>query len=242
MRQFAMACGVALLALGNGPARAQEIVDSPTADILSHLGLANQATEIGKWVAQLKAMEQQYETLQQQYQAVSHAVQGVTSIGSELQAPTLRNPMPDTGQLAGILDGSSIGPVSTLGNSLASVNRAIAPPGADVDGSAELSARQQGIAGVQAMAMQNLHAVQQRAQSLSEFISSIGDSKDVQQSAALQARLQLEQNYIAGQQAQAANLQTLAQAQQVVNQQRDELISRQSAISWRDSNAGSWGR
>ena len=63
---------------------------------------------------------------------------------------------------------------------------------------------------------------------------------DVQQSAAIQARLQLEQNYAARQQAAATNLATLASAQSGVNQQQDIEAARRSAESWENATASAW--
>jgi hypothetical protein len=73
-----------------------------------------------------------------------------------------------------------------------------------------------------------------------EFLDKIGGSPDIQQTAAINARLQLEQNYVAGQQTQAANLMTLATAQEAVTQNRAEEIARKDAADWQAKTESSW--
>lgn len=240
MKRFLL-CGIAVVAIAAGrPAHAQwSVVDIPS-HIFEQLGIQNQVTEIGKWVQQLQAMQQQYQVLMSQYQAIAHLPQSVMSMGGSLTSPTLQNPMPQIGQIQGLLNGSSFGPLSTLGNAYSTANTIFNPTGNDAAGQAMIS-RRNGWAGIQAMATNNIQSLQQQTAALGTFLSEIGNSPDIQQTAAIQARLQLEQNYAARQQAAATNLATLAAAQQGVNQQQDAEAARRSAESWENATASAWG-
>lgn len=246
MKRFVLLASVSLGATiwATQPAHALfgvgDIVSDPGSYVLQQLGLTNQAAELAKWVQQLQAMQQQYQILMQQYQSVAHLPQSIMSMGGSLTTPSFQNPLPQVGQLQGILNGSSFGSLNTLGSTFSSANTVFNPTGTDY-GATTMVNRRNGWAGIQALAVNNIQSLQQQTAALGTFLSEIGKSPDVQQSAAIQARLQLEQNYAARQQAAATNLATLASAQAGVNQQQDAEAARKSAESWENATASAWG-
>lgn len=150
-------------------------------------------------------MQRQYQMLTSQYKAIAHLPQNVAGMASGLTtSPTLQNPFPQSYAITNITNGSALGPVTELANQLQQTNTYYAPTGDDA-AAIEMRARSGGLAGIQAMAVNAMHSLEQRSASLGQFLSGIGSSPDVQQSAAIQARLQLEQNYVATQQAQTAD-------------------------------------
>ncbi len=226
----ALACGVA------PPAHAL----FGAGDIVSDPGsYVNQATEIGKLVAQLNQLQQQYQVMTQQYAAIAHLPQNIEGIASSLTTGGLRNAMPSVTQLGTLLDGTDAGSWGGLASGYNDRDRYADPTGDD-PGAVEMLKQRSGLANIQAVATNNIQSLQQRAASLGDFLGSIGSSPDIQQTAAIQARLQLEQNFVATQQAQATNLQVLANAQAQVSQQRANEASRQSAEEWRNQTAGVW--
>lgn len=224
-------------------ARAQIPVTDAGSHLLQQLGIANQVRELAHWVEQLQAMERQYQELVYQYQAIAHLPQNIAGMARGLTtSPSLMNPFPQVGQISGILNGSSLGPVTGLANRFRDANRYYDPTGDD-PAAVEMRLRAEGTSGIQAMAANAIESLQDRIASLHEFLDGIGDSPDIQQTAAIQARLQLEQNYVAAQQAQATNLATLAAAQGRADQQRELERARADAEAWRaaaDKEAG-WG-
>ena len=237
-RTFIIGAAAGLLIWAPHEAHAQWIVADPVQHILSQLGLVDQATQIAKAVAQLEQLQQSYQMLMSQYQAIAHIPQEVTGIASGLTTtPTLQNPLPGIGQLQGLVNG--ITPPSGYGSQYLQTNTYYTPNSTD-PGAQELIRRQQATAGIQGMATDALHSLEQRSTALKEFLGSIGGSPDIQQTEAVNARLQLEQNYVAGQQAQAANLMTLATAQQAVTQNRAEEIAQKDAAAWQAKTESSW--
>jgi type IV secretion system protein VirB5 len=221
-------------------ARAQGM---PVIDTLGNMYHALEQSELVQQTAnavrQLEELQRQYQMMTYQYQAIAHVPQQVMSMGSALTSPTLQNPLPEVSQFSGILSGNSLGPVTGLANTVVSTDRYYEPTGSDA-GATEMIRRRSSTSGIEAMAMNGIASLQAQTKSLGEFLSSIGSSPDVQQSAAINARLALEQNYAARQQASATHLQTLAMMQQAVSQQRDTEASRQDAEQWRDATAAAF--
>jgi Type IV secretion system proteins len=95
----------------------------------------------------------------------------------------------------------------------------------------EMQRQAQATAGVQALAYQNLQATQARMNQLPALQTQLDGAKNVQDVAAVNNRIQVEQQFVATQQAQAQQLQLLQQAQQQVNDQRLQQRQRQDADS-----------
>ena len=220
MIRHALLAGTALLSIvAASPAYAQWEVNDPGTHINTALTLA-QAIET---VVQLKMT---YDQIVSTYEAIAHAPDGITGLASALNAMGMRNPYPQTGQVPGIVNGTGFGSISGLAQQFMALNRYHTPEGDDF-AAQEMLRRAQATAGVQGMALQAMQAVEKRAEDLGVFLAAIGDSPDIQQTMAINARLQLEQNFVAGQQAQAQQLAVLQHAQDDVARQRAEEKHRQ---------------
>src|SRR5690349_19698543 len=184
MNRHALLAGTALLVLAVAPAaHAQGIPVYDNANFLS------QVKNLAEWVKQIQAMEQQYRQLVSTYEAIAHAPDGVTGLSSALNALGLRNPYPETAQVPDIANGTGFGSVSGLAQQFMALNRYHQPEGDDFAAQG-LVRRAQATAGVQGMALQAMQAIEKRAEDMGEFLAAIGDSPDIQQTAAIQARLQ----------------------------------------------------
>jgi conjugal transfer/entry exclusion protein len=197
--------------------------------------LLNDARQAGDALKQLQQLQQQYQMLHSQYEAIAHLPQTIMSMGRSLiTTPTLQNPFPQSYQLQGILSGNSLGPVDGVASGFRQLNTYYEPKGDD-PAAVELRRRADSTSGIQALATNAMHSLEQRAAALKDFIGGISASPDLQETVAIGDRLQLENNYASGQQAQAANLKVLADAQVQVNQQRDAEAARQDAADWRQA-------
>ncbi len=190
---------------------------------------------VAKAVEQIQAMQRQYTQLQQTYQALAHLT-SINGVASQLGLPSVQNPLGSVAQLPGIVNGTNLGGVSGLAQRLMSANRYYQPQGNDFTAQ-EMQRRAQGTAGLQALAMQNLQATQERMAGLQELQSRIDASPTTQDMGAVQARLAAESTFIETQQVQAQQLQVLQRAQEEASQQRVTEKQRQDAESWYNHTA-----
>jgi hypothetical protein len=195
-------------------------------------------TAIAQLLNQLKTAEQQYQELVASYNQLKATYQAlaqltnINSIASELKQSWIQNPAPDTTLLPGILDGLS--PPSMLGGNLANLaqqylgqNRVYQPKGTDFE-AGRLNASANSTAEIEAVATQNLQALQARATALSKIQNQLDSASTIQQVASIQARLAAEQNYVQIQTAQAANLRILAAARTETEDEAQQQAERQS--------------
>jgi Type IV secretion system proteins len=177
----------------------------------------------------LSNLQQQYNRLTQTYEALSHTT-SISGMMPGLSLPSVQNPLGTVAQVPGITSGTNLGSVSSLAQQFANTNRYYQPPGTD-DMAQEIQRQAQATAGVQALAYQNLQATQARMNQLPTLQAQLDGATNVQDVAAVNNRIQVEQQFVATQQAQAQQLQLLQQAQQQVNDERLEQRQRQDADS-----------
>lgn len=172
-------------------------------------------------VAQLKAQLQQ---LQQQYQMFTNPTD-IMSMVPDLHIPSVENPMPTTGSVAGLIGGSASG--SQSASTYYQQNHVYTPTNSSPD-SQRLLQHGQAIANIQGMAQDNLAAVEQRLSDIPDLENQLQSATSITQVSAINGRIAAEQQFVQGQQAQAANLQVLATEQQAVQQQQQQEESIES--------------
>jgi len=193
---------------------------------------------IAQLLNQLKTAEQQYQELVASYNQLKATYQAlaqltnINSIATELKQPWIQNPAPNTTLLPGILNGLS--PPSMLGGNLANLaqqylgqNRVYQPKGTDFE-AGRLNASANSTAEIEAVATQNLQALQARATALTKIQDQLDSASTIQQVASIQARLAAEQNYVQIQTAQAENFRILAAARTETEDQAQQQAERQS--------------
>ncbi len=186
------------------------------------------STAIGQMLQQLAEARQQYQEAVRQYQQLRQTYAALAQAvnpnqwAQQLEQPLLRNAMPDTTMLPGLLAG--ISPPSQLGGSLGTLaqqylsqNQVYLPQGQGVQPT-QLRDSANATAEIEAVATRNLQALQSRAAALPQIQVQLNSATTIQQVTAIQARLTAEQNYAQTQTAQAANLQVLATEQQQAQQ------------------------
>lgn len=193
---------------------------------------------ITQLVSQLRTAQQQYQQLVANYNQLVATYQSlaqltnINSVANELKQPWMQNPAPSTTLVPGLLNGLS--PPSTLGGNLATLaqqylgqNRVYEPQGTDFQAQ-QLRTGANSVAQIEAVATQNLQALEERASALTQIQSQLDSAGTVQQVASIQARLAAEQNYVQIQTAQAENLRTLAAARTETEDQAQQEAERQS--------------
>jgi type IV secretion system protein VirB5 len=193
---------------------------------------------ITQLVSQLRTAQQQYQQLVANYNQLVATYQSlaqltnINSVANELKQPWMQNPAPSTTLVPGLLNGLS--PPSTLGGNLATLaqqylgqNRVYEPQGTDFQAQ-QLRTAANAVAQIEAVATQNLQALEARASALTQIQSQLDSAGTIQKVASIQARLVAELNYVAIQTAQAENLRTLAAARTDTQDQAQEQAERQS--------------
>ncbi len=193
-----------------------------------------QVETIARWKSQLDGMNQQYRQLRATFDAIAHtnSVQGLAS-----SLGRLSNTVPGAGQLQGLTRGA--GSVAGAAAQLQG-NRVFAPTGNDFSAQ-ELRRRAQGVANIQAVALQQMRASEERIGGIDQLLGEIDGQPDLQASAALGNRIASEQAFLAAQQQQLAQLQVLQRTQEQSDAIRAEERGRRDAEAWEARTEWAWG-
>lgn len=183
-------------------------------------------TAVAELVKEVENGIRTLEQLKAQYDAIAHLPDNIRGMAGQLaNNGALQNPYPAVNALSRYTGGYGL----TEGAAALLEQNRVAEPEGDDWMAEEMNRRATSTANLQAVALQHMQVVEDRQQALQQFYDGIGDSPDIQQTAAIQARLQLEQNFAAGQQAQAQQLTSLVQLQNRVDHQRIEERQRKEA-------------
>ena len=179
-------------------------------------------------------MERQYGQLRSTFEAIAHT-NSVSSLASNLGG--LSNTIPGAGEVSGLLRG--VGSIGNAGTILQG-NRVFSATGNDFSAQ-ELRRRAQGVANIQAVALQQMRASEQRIAGIDELLGQIDGQPDLQASAALGNRIGSEQAFLAAQQQQLAQLQVLQRSQEQSDAIRAEEKGRRDAEAWEARTEWAWG-
>jgi len=220
-RLFGIALGIATLGVGS-PALAQ----IPVTDTAAFAQLVRQLQQAQQ---QYQQLVNQYNELKSTYQAVSQDV-NPNQWAQQLEQAGMQNSVPNTSllpnMLAGISPPSSLtGNIGSLAQQFYNLNKVYTPTGTDF-GSTQIQRGANETANFEAIATQNLQAMEAREQALPQIQSQLNSATTIQQVGSIQARLVAEQNYVQAQQAQAQNLQLLAYEE---HQQGDAAMAQEDA-------------
>ena len=200
--------------------------------------LENQLTTLANTYNQLV---QTYNRTVQIYTSLAHLT-NVNQIAPLLGSAGLRNTLPASSLLPASITGASAPSVlgGTWGGTaqtFLNYNQVYLPQAQDFQAQ-QLQKNANYVASVQAIAQQNLQALEQRAQQLPSIQSQIDSAGDVKAVEAVIARLVGENAFVTGQAAQAQNLLILAQAQQRALEQAQQQKSRQDIDNARATLCG----
>ena len=236
MRRFLLVGASAATLLAIGPARAQlAVVDGPNLANTARQ-VVQGAQQIQQLAQQIQTLEQQLQQLQQVYASVAHLPdQQLQQLGAALNIGQFRNPLPSTsGTISTLLNGSglngstNLGNLSALGQQYLGQNRVYSPPDADANANA-MTGNAASIAATQSLADQLYQSAADHTRALQALEGSLAGAPDAKAVADVQARVQLEQTYIANQQVQAQTISTW-QAAQVRNYEQQRREARRCHI------------
>lgn len=200
------------------PAHA-DIVSDPAAE----LSLVQQVATAAK---ELASLQQQYSTVMSQYQMLT-TFANPNGVATELENSFLRNPMPTTSTIPGLISGA--GNVAGLAQQYLNANRVYSAPTTYQSGQL-MNSQANSLASIQGQAAQNLESLEQRMTGLADLQNQLNSATTLQQVASISARIGIEQDFISAQQAQATNFGTTASAQIASQQQAaQQMVSQQAA-------------
>lgn len=169
-------------------------------------------------IIEVEQLKNQLLQLQQTYAMFTNPT-NIMGMATSLENSTLENPMPAANALAGLMGGQTA-PVG-VGASYYTQNHIYTPSGTSPYNS-QLTANAQSIANIEGIASTNLAAIQSRLQELPNLESDLNAASSITQVEAINGRIATESQFVQGQQAQAANLQVLANEQQAAQQQQQQ--------------------
>jgi hypothetical protein len=209
---FAVLNAGVLLNLGAASNAAAQMAVIDSANLAQNIQTAAQSVIA---VEQLKA---QLAQLEQTYQMFTNPT-NILSMATGMENQTIENPMPLANAMSGLVGGSTApsGAAATYFNQ----NHVYTPTDGSA-ASAQLNANGQAIANIEGIASTNLAAVQQRIQELPNLESDLNAATSITQVDAINGRIAAESQFVQAQQAQAQNLQVLANEQALSQQQQQQ--------------------
>lgn len=237
MKKAILTGTVSLLLLG-GHAKAQGI---PVIDAMGDAYHAIEASQLVQQVAQavktVGQLQQIYQTNMQQLQSIS-GLTNVTGLVPSLNTSFMQSPLPQVGQVLGLVNGTGLSgnALSGLATSFLNQNRYYTPqPGSTDFNATWLNGRASSLAGFQAAITQLFDSSQTRLNGLKQLQAELDQRPTLQQMTAINGRIATEQSFAQVQQSQTLQLMALAQAQQQAEMQKADQKARQDADSWFNS-------
>ena len=192
--------------------------------VLDSANLGNTAQEVITAGKQLEQLKSQLTQLQNTYAMFTNP-SNVTAMMPGLNMPFVQNSMPAANTIAPSVLGQQ-GTVTSFGQTYYAANHVYTATGNDPQ-AAYLNRSAISTANIQGMASANLASIEQRQSNLNDMQDELTNATDIKQVEAINGRIAIEANAIAGQQAQAQNLQALATAQAQADRQSQEQTIRQ---------------
>ena len=219
MRAHLLAATAALVGVtfGSGAYAQMAVIDGAN--------LANTAQEVTAGAARLEQLKSQLTQLENTYKMFT-GPSNVTSMMPGLNMPFVQNSMPAANTIAPSVLGQQ-GTVTSFGQTYYAANHVYTATGNDPQ-AAYLNRSAISTANIQGMASANLASIEQRQSNLNDMQDELTNATDIKQVEAINGRIAIESNAIAGQQAQAQNLQALAAAQAQADTQSQLQAIRQN--------------
>jgi hypothetical protein len=229
MRQTLVATALALAVfsgVGNGASAAELVIDA--------FAEASIVQQVATALRQLTELQQQYSELVATYQQVTNQYAMLTRFANpngaatELEAPFLRNPLPSPSTMPGYMTGSMAATTTPFTEQYLTANQP-APPSTNYPGGQLMSIQENALALVEGLATNNLNSLSQRIAGLTDLQDQLNNATTIQQVDSANARIASEDTYLAAQQAQATNMQTLATTEIAAQEQARQQIFSQDA-------------
>ncbi|MCU4162114.1 type IV secretion system protein [Acidiphilium sp. AL] len=201
-----------MLEFGMAPNAAAQMAVIDSANLGQNIQTAAQSVIA---VEQLKA---QLAQLEQTYQMFTNST-NILGMAAGMENLSIENPMPMANAMAGLVGGSTA--PSGAAASYFNQNHVYTPTDSSA-ASSQLNANGNAIANIEGIASTNLAAIQQRMQELPNLESDLSAATSITQVDAINGRIAAESQFVQAQQAQAQNLQVLANEQALSQQQQQQ--------------------
>lgn len=196
--------------------------------VIDASNLAQNVQQLAQDIVAVEQLKSQLTQLGNTY-AMFTSIPNVNGIATGLQSTSIENPMPAANALTALLGGTTA--PSGAASTYYIQNHIYTPTGAS-SYNTQLQQNAQGIANIQGVAATNLSAIQTRLAEIPSLESALSSATSITQVTAINGRIMAESQFVQGQQAQAANLQVLAQQQQASQQQQQQEQFHQDAASY----------
>jgi hypothetical protein len=191
--------------------------------VIDAANLAQNVQELAQDVATVDQLKSQLLQLQQTYAMFTNPT-NIMGMATNLENQAVENPMPAANILATLLGGQTT-PTGTGANYYNQNHIYTATRTAPYN--TQVTANAQGIANIEGVAANNLSAIQTRLQELPNLENDLNSASSITQVDAINGRIAAESQFVQAQQAQATNLQVLANAQQQSQMQQGQEIFQQ---------------
>ncbi len=191
--------------------------------VIDAANLAQNVQELAQDVATVEQLKSQLTQLQQTYAMFTNPTD-IMGMATNLENQTIENPMPAANSLATLLGGQTA-PIGT-GAIYYNQNHIYTTTGT-APYNTQVTANAQGIANIEGVAASNLSAIQTRLHELPNLEDDLNSASSITQVDAINGRIAAESQFVQAQQAQAANLQVLANEQQQSQMQQGQEIFQQ---------------
>jgi len=209
---FAILSAGVMLDLGTASNATAQMAVIDSANLAQNIQTAAQSVIA---VEQLKA---QLAQLEQTYQMFTNPT-NILGMATGMENQTIENPMPLANAMTGLVEGSTA--PSGAAASFFNQDHVYTPTDGSV-ASTQLNANGQAIANIEGIASTNLAVIQQRMQELPNLEADLNAATSITQVDAINGRISAESQFVQAQQAQAQNLQVLANEQALSQQQQEK--------------------
>ena len=192
--------------------------------VIDAANLAQNLQTAAQSIAAVEQLRAQLSQLENTYTMFTNPTD-ILGMASGMENQAIENPMPLANSLSGLVGGQSSG--NSAATTYYNQNHIYTAP-AGTEQSTQLNQNAQGIANIEGIASTNLSAIEARLQQLPDLEADLNSATSITQVSAINGRIAAESQFVQAQQAQAANLQVLANEQQASQQQQQEEAHQES--------------
>ena len=192
--------------------------------VIDAANLAQNLQTAAQSIAAVEQLRAQLSQLENTYTMFTNPTD-ILGMASGMENQAIENPMPLANSLSGLVGGQSSGNSAAI--TYYNQNHIYTAPAGTAQ-STQLNQNAQGIANIEGIASTNLSAIEARLQQLPDLEADLNSATSITQVSAINGRIAAESQFVQAQQAQAANLQVLANEQQASQQQQQEEAHQES--------------
>jgi type IV secretion system protein VirB5 len=184
--------------------------------VIDSANLTQNITTAAQEIIAVEQLKSQLQQLQQTYEMFTNPT-NILNMAAGMENQAIENPMPVANSLAGLVGGQT--QPTGAGQTYYQQNHVYTATGSSA-GATQINNNGQSIANILGIATTNLSSIEQRLQQLPDLEADLNSATSITQVSAINGRIAAESQFVQAQQAQAANLQVMAEMQQASEQQQ----------------------